>query len=79
MTLGSGNSVTFGFNNSEVNRLYRLGYNNPFWTTDGISRGFNFTWNETEPGARQNYVIRFKSRVASAGVNFGIPITEYNT
>ena len=77
--LGSGNSVMFGFNNSEVNRLYRIGYNNPFWTTDGISRGFNLSWNETDPGARQNYVIRFKSRIASAGVNFGIPITEYNT
>jgi outer membrane protein insertion porin family len=77
--LGSGKSVNFAFNNSEVNRTFRLGYMNPFWTLDGISRGFNVGYSETDAGARLNNVTQFNSRIASAGVNFGIPLTEYNT
>jgi len=76
--LGSGKSLNFAFNNSEINRTFRLGYVNPFWTLDGISRGFNFGWTETNAGARQNNVTQFNSRVASAGMSLGIPITEYN-
>jgi len=77
--LGSGKSVNFAFNNSEVNRTFRLGYMNPFWTLDGISRGFSVGYSETDAGARLNNVTQFNSRIASAGVNFGIPLTEYNT
>lgn len=76
--LGSGKSLNFAFNNSEINRTFRLGYVNPFWTLDGISRGFNVGWTETEPGARLNNVRQFSSRVASLGLNFGIPISEFN-
>ncbi len=77
--LGSGKSVNFAFNNSEINRTFRLGYMNPFWTLDGISRGFSVGYSETDAGARLNNVTQFNSRIASAGVNFGIPLTEYNT
>lgn len=77
--LGSGNSVSLAFNNSDTNRVFRVGYQQPFWTIDGISRGFGLGWTETEPGARLRNVTRFKSRTASAGVNFGIPLSEYNT
>ena len=77
--LGSGKSVNFAFNNSEINRTLRLAYMNPFWTLDGISRGFSVGYSETDAGARLNNVTQFNSRIASAGVNFGIPLTEYNT
>ncbi len=77
--LGSGKNVNLAFNNSEVNRTFRVGYVDPFWTIDGISRGFNLGWSESQPGARLNNVTRFSSRVASAGMNFGIPLTEFNT
>lgn len=77
--LGSGNSVSLAFNNSDVNRVFRVGIQQPFWTIDGISRGFGLGWTETEPGARLRNVTRFRSRTASAGVNFGIPLTEFNT
>ncbi len=77
--LGSGKSVNFAFNNSEINRTFRLGYMNPFWTLDGISRGFSVGYSETDAGARLDNVTQFSSTIASAGVNFGIPLTEYNT
>ena len=77
--LGSGKSVSLSFNNSEINRVFRLGYLNPFWTLDGISRGFNVGYSEVDAGARLNNTIRYSSKTGSAGVNFAIPLTEFNT
>jgi outer membrane protein insertion porin family len=73
--LGTGNHVKFAFNNSEVNRIFALGYTNPYYTPQGISRGFDISYRETNAG-RAN-VTRFDSRVLSGGINFGIPVTEY--
>ncbi len=77
--LGSGKSVSLSFNNSDVQQVFRVGYTEPFWTVDGISRSLNLGWSETNPGARLNNVARYSSRVASAGVGFGIPLSEFNT
>jgi outer membrane protein insertion porin family len=73
--LGTGNHVKFAFNNSEVNRIFALGYTNPYYTPQGISRGFDISYRKTNAG-RAN-VTRFNSKVLSGGINFGIPVTEY--
>ena len=73
--LGTGNRVKFAFNNSDVNRIFALGYTNPYYTPQGISRGFDVSYRETD-AARAN-VVRFDSKVLSGGINFGIPVTEY--
>ncbi len=75
--LGSGKRIQFAFNNSEVNRRFSVGYLNPYYTTDGISRGFNFNYQETR--AFNANVTAFDSRVLGASVNYGIPISEYNS
>jgi len=74
--LGSGNRVNFAFNNSEVNRVFALGYTNPYFTVDGISQGFDLSYRETD-AARGN-ITRYNSKVANAGVQFGIPVSEFN-
>ncbi|MSR13512.1 MAG: outer membrane protein assembly factor BamA [Gammaproteobacteria bacterium] len=74
--LGSGKSLSFAFNNSDINRTFRLGYLNPYWTIDGVSRGFNVGYQETDAG--DGNITRFNSKIVSGGVSFGIPITEYN-
>ncbi len=73
--LGSGKRVKFAFNNSDVNRRFALGYTNPYWTINGISRGFDLAYRETDAGDAN--ITRFDSRVASAGAHFGIPVTEF--
>jgi outer membrane protein insertion porin family len=75
--LGSGKRLDFAFNNSEVNRTYRLGYMNPYWTVDGVSRGFHAGYRETD--AADANVTEYNSAVLNAGAEFGIPLTEYNT
>ena len=73
--LGSGKSVSFAFNNSEINRTFRLGYFNPYWSIDGVARGFDVAYSETDAGNRS--IVRYDNKTISTGVNFGIPITEY--
>lgn len=74
--LGSGKSVSFAFNNSDINRTFRLGYLNPYYTIDGVSRGFDVRYQETN--ATNANVTRFNSKVVSFGMTLGVPITEYN-
>ena len=73
--LGSGKSVSFAFNNSEINQTFRLGYLNPYWTVDGVARGFDVSYSKTEPGNTNRTV--FDTTSYSGGMNFGIPISEY--
>lgn len=74
--LGSGKKVDFAFNNSDVNRQFGLGYGNPYYTIDGISRNFQVFYRETD-SADSNIVV-FDSTVWGANVGFGIPISEFN-
>ncbi|MGE0385882.1 MAG: outer membrane protein assembly factor BamA [Gammaproteobacteria bacterium] len=74
--LGSGKRIEFAFNNSDINRQFVFGYTNPYWTIDGISRGFRLAYQETD--ATSANITSFNSKNASFGVNFGIPVTEYN-
>jgi len=74
--LGSGNRIQFAFNNSSVNRRFSLGYLNPYYTVDGISRGFNINFQETD--ASNANVTAFDSRVFGGGISFGIPVSEFN-
>ena len=74
--LGSGNRVNFTFNNSDVNRVFALGYTNPYFTIDGISQGFDLSYRETD--AANANITRFDSKVLTAGLHFGIPVSEFN-
>ncbi len=49
--LGTGRSVGLNFNRSEYARTYSFNYNNPYYTADGVQRGFNVYNTETTPGA----------------------------
>jgi len=74
--LGSGKRIEFAFNNSEINRQFVLGYTNPYYTIDGISRGFRVAFQETD--ANDANITRFDSKLISVGVRYGIPVTEFN-
>ncbi|MCC6202868.1 MAG: outer membrane protein assembly factor BamA [Gammaproteobacteria bacterium] len=75
--LGSGKSVSFAFTNSSISRVFSLGYVNPYWTIDGVARGFNLSYQETS--AESANITLYDSESVVAGVNFGVPISEYNS
>ncbi len=74
--LGTGKQVSFAFNNSSAQTIYQLGYVNPYYTVDGVSRGFNLRY-QTSNYADMN-LANYSTDVADAGVIFGIPVSELN-
>ncbi len=75
--LGTGTSNSLTINNSRVNTIYSFSYNNPYYTKDGISRGFRAFYRETNAGNAN--VARYLTDVYGGGVNYGLPLNENNT
>lgn len=72
--LGTGKRVSLGFNNSSSTRLYRLAYTNPYYTIDGISRGFELSYRETD--FQEFDSADYSTDVGIAGLNYSLPITD---
>ncbi|MET0046701.1 MAG: outer membrane protein assembly factor BamA [Sedimenticola sp.] len=72
--LGTGKRVNIGFDNSDANTNYTLGYTNPYYTVDGISRGFTLSYRAAD--FDEVDTAKYLTDTAVAGVNFGIPISE---
>jgi outer membrane protein insertion porin family len=74
---GTGNTVSVTFDNSVSSERYGFRYNNPYYTVDGISRGFNFSFSKTDTAEDNisNYLI---DRI-TLGMDYGIPLSEFNT
>ena len=75
--LGTGKRVSFTFDNSEINTVYRFAYTNPYWTVDGVSRGFGLGYRKTD--ADEANLSDYSTDTRNVDINFGIPINEYDT
>ena len=73
---GTGNSASFTFNNSSSQEEYSVAYTNPYFTPEGISRRLFARFEETQ--GRELDISDYRTNVAGAGVNFGIPTNEYD-
>jgi outer membrane protein insertion porin family len=73
--LGSGKQVGLALSRSDILTQFNLSYNNPYWTDDGISRGFFLRYSEFQ--SRDANISRFTTSEIGGGVNFGIPLSEY--
>ena len=70
---GSGKYVSVEVGTGKINRAIGLSYNNPYFTVDGVSQGFNVYTRKTDPTSL-GYV--YKTESTGGGINFGIPISE---
>ena len=73
---GTGNAASLTFNNSTSQREYAVAYTNPYFRPEGISRRLFARHEETD--ARELDISDYSTDVTGAGVNFGIPFTEYD-
>ncbi len=71
---GSGNNLSTTMNTSKVNRNVSVSYTNPYWTDDGVSRGFDIYNRNTN--ASNFSVSQYTSSTQGGGVRFGVPIGE---
>ncbi|NVK42215.1 MAG: outer membrane protein assembly factor BamA [Oceanospirillaceae bacterium] len=72
---GSGKQVGFNFSNSETLTEYSFNYTDPFYTVDGVSRGFNFFYRERDYD--EDDVSSYTTDEYGAGINFGYPIDDF--
>lgn len=76
--LGTGKRVSATVNNSTINRTYSFSYTNPYYTLDGISRGFSIFSRETDAG-QTSIVVDYTTDVRGVSVDYGFPLSEFNT
>ncbi len=75
--LGTGNRVNLQVNTSKTNTIYSLSYTDPYFTPDGISRGFDLYRRDVDTGNSSTTDIgTYSSSSYGAGVRFGLPLTE---
>jgi len=72
--LGSGKRVGLALSYSRIIKSFSLSYDNPYWTEDGVSRGFYLRYQEFDQAGAN--ISTFTSTEAAAGMNFGLPLTE---
>ena len=73
---GSGKRVNVAFNNSNYATSYQFGFFNPYFTPDGVSLGYNLGY--TKRNAGQINIANYSTNIANAGLDFGIPLNEFD-
>ncbi len=72
--LGTGRQVGIGLNSSRYQDLYSFSYTNPYYTEDGVSRGFSLYYRATD--LSEINVARYTTDTIGSTLNFGYPISE---
>ncbi len=72
---GSGNNLSTMMNTSKFNRNVSVSYTNPYFTDDGVSRGFDI-YDRTTNTTYFNAYSPYTSATRGGGVRFGVPIAE---
>ncbi|MES2636514.1 MAG: outer membrane protein assembly factor BamA [Pseudomonadota bacterium] len=72
--LGTGNRVAAQVNTGKVNTTYSLSFTDPYFTPDGVSRGFDVY--RRDVNTRSLDIGTYNSSSYGAGVRFGLPLTE---
>ncbi len=75
---GSGNALSFQVSTGSINQVYSLSYTNPYFTDDGVSRGFDVYQRKVD-ASNLSSVGSYNTSTLGGGVRFGVPITEYDT
>lgn len=71
---GSGNQLSTQLNTSKINQNISVSYTNPYYTDEGISRGFDIY--KRNINATAIAVSQYLSSTLGGGIRFGVPISE---
>jgi outer membrane protein insertion porin family len=74
---GSGRHLSLNVNTSKINTIYSLSYTNPYYTVDGVSRGFDIYYKEADPAA--NNLAQYRTKTVGGQMRFGVPVSELDT
>ncbi|MDD5297686.1 MAG: outer membrane protein assembly factor BamA [Rhodocyclaceae bacterium] len=72
---GSGNSLAVQVNSGSINKTYSLSFTDPYYTKDGVARGFDLYKRNVDSSALST-TSYYKTSSIGAGVRYGFPISE---
>lgn len=72
--LGSGNTVGIGINKNIYSESYNFSFVDPYFTKDGVSRGYNLYFRETDYG--EFNIANYLTNSQGTGIQFGYPISD---
>ncbi len=72
---GTGNRVAIDLSRSETQDYYNLSVTDPYFTIDGVSRGYNAYYRKTKLNSNYN-VNNYVTDSLGGGLSFGYPIDE---
>ncbi len=74
---GSGKDVGIQLSTSKINSVYSFSYTDPYYTIDGISRGFDLYQRKSDTSSL--VVGAYNSKSLGGGVRYGVPVSENDT
>lgn len=72
--MGTGNKAGFSITKNDYQVRYSMNYTNPYYTIDGVSRGFSVFYRETDFNEFSG--AQYSTNTYGANVNYGYPISE---
>jgi len=72
---GTGNYLSTQLNTSKINRAASVSYTNPYYTDDGVSRGFDL-YKRNSNTTNTNVVSQYTLSTYGAGIRYGVPIAD---
>jgi outer membrane protein insertion porin family len=74
---GTGKFISANINSGKVNTVYALSYNDPYYTVDGVSQGFDVYKRKTD--ASSLAVGAYTTNAVGGGIKFGYPVSEISS
>ncbi len=74
---GTGNALALQLSTGSINKVYSVSYTNPYYTDDGVSRGFDVYKRDVD--ASSLAIASYNTSTLGTGIRFGVPVTEYDT
>ncbi len=71
---GSGNHLATQLNTGKINQVISLSFTNPYYTDDGVSRGFDIY--KRKVNAVNTALSQYTSSTLGGGMRFSVPIAE---
>ena len=73
--LGTGNSMSLSLQKNDTVQSYNFSFTDPYYTVDGVSRGFNFYQRKTDFSG-QSFTSDYQTNSLGGNVSFGYPISN---
>ena len=72
--LGTGNKVSIGLNKSDISQLYNFSFTDPYYTVDGVSRGFGLYYRTYD--YKDTDISSYTADTWGGDVRYGYPLSE---